>query len=131
MKAKAFTQSISDLQLEMIETRLNVARIVGVSDDKLEQMMVDAGLDWLDLVTQNSPAASNIARMKEFWGFWKKTWHKTDLEFLKLVRTWDIRSFKLIYYYEYLHRISHDNPHLNNTSVNCDYHMLLRMVKSH
>jgi hypothetical protein len=114
------------LSAEMALTRKRVERLTGITEDRQNMLLFDSGYDWLELTTGNdAQALQHMPRTKEFWGFWKKTWHRVDIAFLRFVHDAHVQN-NLVDYYNHFHRITKDNAIMNGTSVQCDYHLLIK-----
>jgi hypothetical protein len=123
-------KTIATLQQEIRATRKEVARITGMDQHQIEMLMVDLALEWLEMIAgPQDKAREYVPKLREFWGFWKKMWHTTDLAFLKEAEKLSLSRQQMERYYKHVHRITRDNPNMNNTTVQCDYGMIARMVR--
>jgi len=112
---------------EMIYTRSLVAQLTRISLDDQEERFFESALQWLELITGNDAmAVQQLPKLKEFWGFWKKTWLNADKAFLLHYRKCDPAMYATVY--DHFHRITLDNPVMNGTSVHCDYHLLIKGI---
>lgn len=121
--------SINELHAEMQRARERVLALTGIRENDLNDMIIDGGNEWLKLITHhNARALEHMPRTREFWGFWRKTWHQMDLCFLAIDDRCNLnREMALFYYYE-THRITLDNVNVNNSRVYAHYHMLKSMI---
>lgn len=122
------TITIQQLHKEMELTRAQVLRLTGMRENDLNDLMIDNATEWLRLITHNDARALEfIPRTREFWGFWKKTWHKVDVAFLQLNGQCPFnRHAEIIYCH--MHRVTRDNIHMNNATTQANYHMLRSMI---
>jgi len=116
------------LQSEIELVRSEVAQLTGISEEKQNLMLFERGYQWLELTTDNdAQALQHMPRTKEFWGFWKKTWHQADKAFVEFFKVYGRNCPKSApMYYEHFHRVTKDNALMSGTSVQCDYHLLIK-----
>lgn len=122
--------NIEQLHADMLRTRAEILRITGIRENDLNDLVIDGGHEWLALITHNDARAMEfIPRTREFWAFWKRTWHTIDLAFITMNERIPLgRQAASLYYC--MHRITRDNIHLNNMSVHAHYHLLRSMITS-
>jgi hypothetical protein len=112
-------------------TRARVAKVIGESEENLILFFHESAYEFLELITgDNEKAIQYLPRTKEFWGYWKRVWQNADFEFLNHVRDYACESVysrrELFNLYKYFHRITLDNPTLNNATVQAGYYMIMR-----
>lgn len=118
---------IETLQKEMEATRVRVRQITGMSDNDILDLQLDAAHEWLVAITRNNTeAVENMKRLREFWGFWKKTWHKADLAFIDYVERWEVQD-AVENLYRHYHRVTLDNAHINNPNITAEYHLVSKL----
>lgn len=118
---------IAELQKEMEATRMEIRRLTGLNDNDLNDMLIDGAHEWLLLITAgNATAVDHMQRLREFWGFWKKTWHKADLAFIEFMKQWAAESGALNYYRQY-HRVTMDNELINNPNIQAEYYLVRKL----
>lgn len=117
------------LQSKMDEARKTVSRITRINAEQQNELFFESALEWLSVITDNDDQAmEQLPNLKEFWGFWKKTWYNLDKVFIDHVRSCRLTEIEAINYYYMIHRTSIDNRHAHSTSVECDYHMLMKRL---
>lgn len=122
-------ESIKQLHEEMQHARERVLALTGIRENDLNNMIIDGGEEWLKLVTRhNARALQFLPRTREFWGFWRKTWHQMDLVFLAIDDHCRLNREMAIFYYYETHRITLDNQNVNNSRVFAHYHLLRSMI---
>lgn len=120
---------IEELQAEMQRTRERVLVLTGIRENDLSDMILDSGEEWLKLITHNDARALQyIPRTREFWGFWRKTWHNLDLAFLDCSERCNLNRYQAETFYHFTHRITADNSNVLNSRVQAHYHMLRSMI---
>lgn len=121
-------------KLDVDLTRMEIADITGVSEDDQNSFFFETAYAWLQEITDNDgQALEHLPRTAEFWGFWKKTWQKADIAFIRLVREYGLGSdgeYPLSEFYRFFHRVTRDNPHVNNNTVHADYHLLMKLLSN-
>lgn len=119
------THLIAELQREIAHTREEVLRLTGISLEKQDLLFVEAGLDWIEMITQGDRKAMELMpKMREFWGFWKKQWLRIDLQFIQTIGPGNMSRTGSAIYYEGMHRISYENKLIANISTQAHYHII-------
>lgn len=121
-----------------IHTEIDIAtceleQLLGISPDEQRTIMVDAGLDWVEMMTNNDPLGTkHIPKTPEFWGFWKTVWLHANKQFMRwaqyAVEAGIVEKHELRFYFETLHRITEDNDLINTPSTEAGYHVVMKQL---
>ena len=125
------TDRLQRLQKEMDSARKTICSLTDISIDEQNALFFESAFEWLAVITDSNPhAMEQLPKLREFWGFWKKTWFHLDMVFINHVYAFCLEDHEVKNYYYNMHRTTIDNRHAHNTSVECDYHMLMKKLSN-
>jgi hypothetical protein len=130
---------------DMMQTRDQVLAICDLQPDALNELQFETALQCLEKVLQSD--AHGIAELPKnaaFWAWWREQWYRRDVQFLTSLQ-WNVDLMKYTcllpggntrvvllgtssmqsMYLRY-HRVSIDNPLVNNRSIEVSFHCMLK-----
>lgn len=121
-----------------IHTEIDIAvceleHLTGMTPDEQRARMVEAALDWVELMTNNDPVAiKHIPATPEFWGFWKTVWLYANKQFISWAQyallAEIIERHELAFYFDAMHRSSFDNDIINTPATEAGYHVVIKQL---
>ena len=131
IQVQSHTDRLHRLQKEMDSARKTITSLTDISSDDQNKLFFESAFEWLAVITDNDDQAmQQLPKLREFWGFWKKTWFHLDMVFINHVYAFCLNDEETRNYYYMIHRTTIDNRHAHSTSVECDYHMLMKKLSN-
>jgi hypothetical protein len=130
---------------DMKQASEQIIAICNIEKDALNELQFDAAIQCLEKVLQSDTfGVYELPKNPGFWAWWLEQWYRRDLLFLNSLeldvelmkytctlpdsraRVFVDTELKLKNMYLLFHRISEDNPLVNNNSLEVSFHCMLK-----
>lgn len=122
-----------EVQSEIDITVCELEHLTGMTPDEQRLRMVEAALDWVELMTNNDPMGIKcIPATPEFWGFWKTVWLHANKQFMHWAQyalaAGIIERHEMSFYFDAMHRCTFDNDIINSPATEAGFHVIIKQI---